>query len=97
LGQGNVPVAERLANEVWDHLRQSGASGLEFPLLAYESCARVFEATGNRSAYRDVVEAAHHELLERAERISDAEWRNAFLHNVPEHRALVEMWEQPAD
>jgi hypothetical protein len=32
--------------------------------------------------------------MARAEKISDPEWHNAFLSDVPEHRAIVEMWEK---
>ena len=96
LMQGDRSLAERLADEVWDYLRQSGASGLEFPLLAFESCARVFEASGNEVALRASIEAGYRELVERAQKISDSEWRDSFLHNVPEHRALGKRWEQLA-
>ena len=34
--------------------------------------------------------------MERAEKISDPEWRKSFLENIPEHRALVDMWERMA-
>ncbi len=92
--QEDLQLAEVLAVEIWEYLRQSGASGLEFPLLAYESCARAFEAAGNEAAFRSTVEAGYRELMDRAKRISDGEWRSALLHNVPEHRALGEMWER---
>jgi len=32
-------------------------------------------------------------LMERADKISDPDWRKSFLENVPEHLALIEMWE----
>lgn len=86
--------AELLANKVWAYLRQTGASGLEFPLLAFESCALVFESTGDMPALQATVKASYRELTERAERISDDQWRNSYLHNVPEHRALLERWER---
>jgi hypothetical protein len=34
------------------------------------------------------VDKGYGELMERAERIGDGEWRAAFLTNVPEHRRL---------
>jgi hypothetical protein len=27
-----------------------------------------------------------------ADKIGDVEWRESFVKNVPEHRALLEMW-----
>ena len=96
LVQNDLPLAKRLASEVWDYLRQSGASGLEFPLLAFESCARIFEATADEAALRAAVEAGHRELMQRAARISDPEWRQSFLQNVPEHHDLLIRWERLA-
>jgi tetratricopeptide (TPR) repeat protein len=86
--------AEQLANEVWAYLRQTGAGGLEFPLLAFESCAQVFESVGNETDLQATIRASYHELSQRARRISDVEWRNSYLHNVPEHQALIERWER---
>lgn len=94
--QGDLAGAQRLAGEVWHYLRQSGASGLEFPLLAYESCARIFDVAGDETLFRATVEAGYDELKARADRISDGEWRDAFLNKVPEHRMLIEMWRQLA-
>lgn len=94
---GNKTLAERLADEVWVYLRQSGPGGLEFPSLAFESCALVLANTGDQSAYRAAVKAGHDELLERAQKISDGEWRNSFLSNVPEHSTLIERWKELAD
>jgi hypothetical protein len=35
-------------------------------------------------------------LKDFAGKISDPEWRKSFLENVPEHRAIIEMWERNA-
>jgi tetratricopeptide (TPR) repeat protein len=90
----DLTLAEQLANEVWTYLRQSGAGGLEYPLLAYESCALVFESAGNRAALQAVVEASYDELMKRAQQISDEAWRDSYLHNVPEHLALIKRWKK---
>ncbi len=37
------------------------------------------------------VEAGYRELMGRAEKISDPQWRKAFLSDVPEHRAIIEI------
>jgi tetratricopeptide (TPR) repeat protein len=92
--QDDIPTARRLASEVWEYLRQSGVSGLEFPLMAIESCARAFESAGDEDAFQATVVAGYLELMERAEKISDGEWRSAFLHNVPEHQAVRQRWER---
>jgi tetratricopeptide (TPR) repeat protein len=93
LSEDNSRAAE-LAGKVWTYLREAGASGLEFPMLAYESCARVFERTGNLEGYRAAVETGYGDLMSRAQKISDDAWRSSYLHNVPENRALVDRWEQ---
>ncbi|MGD8806057.1 MAG: AAA family ATPase, partial [Chloroflexota bacterium] len=86
--------AGQLASDVWAYLRQSGPGGLEFPMLAYESCALVFESTDDSAAHQAIVEASYGELMKRAQQISDETWRDSYLHNVPEHRALIERWER---
>jgi hypothetical protein len=63
-------------------------------MLAYESCALVFESAGDSAAHQAIVEASYGELMKRAQRISDDTWRDSYLHNVPEHRALVARWEK---
>jgi hypothetical protein len=41
-----------------------------------------------------VVEAAHAKFLEAAQTISVPEARKSYLENVPDNRALMEMWEK---
>jgi hypothetical protein len=91
---GDQALAKQLADEVWTYLRQSGPGGLEFPMLAYESCALVFESAGDSAAHQAIVETSYDELMKRAQRISDDTWRDSYLHKVPEHRALVARWEK---
>ena len=62
--------------------------------MSYQTCADIFDALGEGEQARAAVEAGHRELMARAEKISDSEWRRAFLNDVPEHRAIVEMWEK---
>jgi tetratricopeptide (TPR) repeat protein len=47
-----------------------------------------------RQLAREVVEAGYRELMERAEKISDAQWRKSFLENVKEHREMIETYER---
>jgi class 3 adenylate cyclase/tetratricopeptide (TPR) repeat protein len=85
------------ANQVWETLRTSGAAGMEFPILAYLTCAQIFLATGDRKTARQIVAAGRAELKERAEKISDPQWRTVYISNVPEHRQLFEMENLIAD
>ena len=43
---------------------------------------------------RRALEAGYRELRECADKISNPKWPKSFLENVPEHRAIVEMWER---
>jgi class 3 adenylate cyclase/predicted ATPase len=95
LAQGHLDEARRLAAELWSALGTGRAKG-EFPLLGYQTCADLFDALGEGEQARAAVEAGHRELMARADKISDPEWRKAFLSDVPEHRAIVDMWEQLA-
>ena len=89
LALGRVEQAQAHAEDVWRRLLDDGAEGLEFPILAYETCADVFEATGDLDRAWLAVETGYGELMERAGRIGDGEWRAAFLTNVPEHQRLA--------
>jgi hypothetical protein len=94
LAQDQVGQAEQHALEIWSYLAQHGTGGLEFPILAYQTCAQAFEASGNVSRSQAAVEAGYNELMARAERISDPDWRRAFLENVAEHRTVVKLSER---
>jgi class 3 adenylate cyclase/predicted ATPase len=92
LAQGHLDEARRYTAELWNALATGRAKG-EFPLLSYQTCADLFDALGEGEQARVAVEAGHRELMARAEKISDPEWRKAFLGDVPEHRTIVEMRE----
>jgi hypothetical protein len=94
LAQGELNEARAQAEEVWQYLSERGTEGIELPTLCYLTCADVFDALGEAEASRAAVEAGYHELMARAEKISNAEWRKSFLENVPEHRAMLELWER---
>jgi hypothetical protein len=40
------------------------------------------------------LEAGYRDLMARADKFTDPEWRQSFLDNIPEHRALVAQWER---
>ncbi|HLF29055.1 MAG TPA: adenylate/guanylate cyclase domain-containing protein [Anaerolineae bacterium] len=94
LAQGNQDEARRYVEEVWGYVQQYGAHGMEFPLRAYQACAEVFEALGEPDRSRAAVEGGYHELIRRAEKISNIGWGKSFLVNVPEHCALLDLWDR---
>jgi len=83
-----LPDAQQLASEVWNYLQQHGPQGLEFPMRAYSTCAEIFAAGGAATEAQAALAAGYQELQTRAAKISDAAWRQSFLENIPEHRAL---------
>jgi hypothetical protein len=94
LAQGELEAARQAAAEVWQHLADHSSAGLELPGLAYLTCVEVFEALGELETSRAALAAGYRDVMARAEKISDPEWRQSFLENVPEHRALVAQWER---
>ena len=91
LALSHAHTARRLTDRVWQYLLERGASGLEFPILAYLTCARVYTAVGDHATAAAARAAGLRELTLAADKISDAEWRRSFLVSVPEHRALAAM------
>ncbi len=68
--------------------------GLSNPGATYLHCAEVFEALGERENCQAVLDLAHRLFMEMADQIDVPEWRQSFLENIPENRALMEMWER---
>jgi len=94
LAQGRLDDARGFVTDLWTFLSEHGPKGLEQAVWAHLTCADIFDALGQVGDARSAFEAGYRELHARAERISNAEWRKSFLENVPEHRTIVEMWEQ---
>lgn len=92
LQSGDVSAAKERAETVWDYLARQGGGGLEFPILAYLTCARTFGAAGEQEAEARVIQSGYQNLIKRADLISDPDWRKTYLDSFPEHRALVERW-----
>jgi class 3 adenylate cyclase/tetratricopeptide (TPR) repeat protein len=90
----NLETAERFTAELWNYLRLHGTRGMELPLRAYLTCVEAHIALGEHDKARKAIEAGYHELIARAEKISRVEWGRSYLFNVPEHRALIDLWEQ---
>jgi predicted ATPase/class 3 adenylate cyclase len=94
LGEGDLDEATGYAARVWNYLQDHGPRGMEFPVLAYQTCAQIFEATGEPQKAQTAVESGYEELMQRADKISDPNWRRSFLENVPEHRHIIEIRER---
>jgi tetratricopeptide (TPR) repeat protein len=98
LAQGRPDQARAYAGEIWTYLQQYGIKSMSSPILVYQTCAEVFDALGEPERAREAVEVAYRELMNLLGRINNPEWRTAFLENIAEHRAIVELWERlPAD
>jgi tetratricopeptide (TPR) repeat protein len=92
LAMGDLDGAYQEVNPIWEYLTETGSRGLEFPGLAYLTCARVYEALDLVDQTMAAVTAGYADLMERAERIEDDAWRQSFLYQIEEHQALVERW-----
>ena len=98
LALGRQEEARPLTAEAWHYLREQGTEGLSSPSWSYLCILDVVAAieTPGISA-REVIEAGHNELMQRAEKISNPDWRRSFLENVAENRAIVERWQRFSD
>jgi class 3 adenylate cyclase/tetratricopeptide (TPR) repeat protein len=94
LAQGQLEQARQHTAALWQHLSQQGPAGMELPGLGYQTCADLFDALGDAATSRAAVEAGYRDLMARADKISDPDWRQSFLDNIPEHRAMVDLWER---
>ena len=97
LALNNLEAAQRCVVPLWDYLQGQTRAGMEFSLLAYETCADVFTATCQEALARRAVEAGYRELMARADRISLPEWRQSFLERIPEHRRIQARWQQDTE
>ena len=98
LAQGHPDQARAYAMEIWTYLQEHGIKGMAYPVWAYQTCADIFDALGEPERGHEAVEKGYRELMALAGRISNAEWRTSFLENIPEHRAIIELWERlPAE
>jgi len=93
LALNNLEAARQQAALVWDYLQQ-GKVGMEFPILGYETCADIFEAAGEATMARRIIEAGYHELITRAHWISLPELRQSYLERVPEHQRIQARWQE---
>jgi len=94
LRRGDAAEALLHGAEVWRYLEGGGTcNGMNDPSRVYLVVYRVFQAGGDPRA-RQVLEAGHGLLMERAAPLSAAE-RETFLQGVPSNRELLAEWETP--
>jgi predicted ATPase/class 3 adenylate cyclase len=96
LAKGRKEEALQYVTELYDYLEHHEAKNMEFPVWAYQTCASIFEDLDKAAKSRDAIKGGYRELISRAGKISDAEWRKSFLENVPENQALLNMWDRLA-
>ena len=92
--QGRLDESRNYITEVWDYLKEHGWLGMSNPGKVYRTCAETFDALGEDENARAVIESGHQALMDVAEKINVPAWRQSFLENVPDHRAIMEMWER---
>ena len=92
LAQGDVTAALQAVQEQLACLLGDGAlQGAEAPHRVRLTCYQVLDRAGDARAAK-LLAHAHAELLLAAVTITDAEWRRSFLHNIPEHQAIMTAW-----
>jgi class 3 adenylate cyclase/predicted ATPase len=84
------------AAELWNTLRLKGTLNMELPLRAHLTCVQAFSALNEMDKAHKAIQAGYEELIARSEKISRLEWGRSYLFNIPEHRAIIELWEQIA-
>ena len=68
---------------------------MEFPSRVFLCVADVFKALEVPGISEgEVISAGYDDLMRRAEKISDATWRQSFLENAVENKAIVKRWEK---
>jgi class 3 adenylate cyclase/tetratricopeptide (TPR) repeat protein len=92
LAEGHLDMASQHIDRVWPFLTEHGTASMEFPVMAYLTCADVFEALGRLDISAQAIEDGYAELMQRAARVDDVVWRTSFLENVDEHHRITERW-----
>jgi class 3 adenylate cyclase/tetratricopeptide (TPR) repeat protein len=94
LALGQLDEARTYVHEAWDFLKEHGWFGLGNSGKAYRMCMDTFDALAETEKVTEVLEIAHQILVKYANKINEPEWRKSFLENMPDNRALMEMWER---
>jgi eukaryotic-like serine/threonine-protein kinase len=94
LKQGQLDEARKCVHEAWDYLKEQGWMEMGDPPKVFLTCVEVFDALGEDENALAVLEGAHQALMEVADKTNVPEWRQSFLENNPDARAILEMWER---
>ena len=97
LEAGDPEQARVHSDKICAYLEGYGSQGMEFPILAYLTCARICEKQGDQERRQQIIANGHEQLMKRAEKISDPEWKNVFLEQLPENHQLTVMVGTKAD
>jgi tetratricopeptide (TPR) repeat protein len=87
----DLPGTRRHVAELWEYLVTGGARTMEFPAMAFITCADAFGRLSDVALADRAVAAGYDDLMSRTEKISDPDWRRSFLKNLEEHNRLVKM------
>ncbi len=94
VARGELDEARTHMHEAWDYLKEHGWFGMNNPGKDYRMCIDTFDALGETEKMEEVLEVAHLALMDYAGKINEPEWRKSFLENMPDNRAVIEMWER---
>jgi class 3 adenylate cyclase/tetratricopeptide (TPR) repeat protein len=93
LAQGDLDAALAWLGEPLSQVAANGElAGAESPSGVLLTCHQVLKMAGDNARADGLLTLAHAQLQAKAETISDALLRRAFLGEIPEHRAVVASW-----
>lgn len=88
---GDLPAADRLASDCLAWIEQHGPGGIEFPARVYLILYGVLlESEPDRAA--QALAEGYGRLQQQAAAIDDPALRHAYLAAIPDHRALIDLW-----
>jgi tetratricopeptide (TPR) repeat protein len=94
VAQGQLDEARQYIHEAWVYLKEHSWFGMNNPGKDYRMCIETFDALGETENAGEVLEIAHQAMLDYVNKFDVPEWRRSFLENVPDNRAVMEMWER---
>ena len=89
---GNLADAKEKISQVCMYIEDNGTAGMEFPIWSYKVCAEIYMALEDPEHADRSIKEGYNELMKRSDHISAPEWREAFLSNVPEHLAIIQLY-----
>lgn len=90
---GEVEKAQSLATEVWKHVCEHGTAGMDFGIRVYRIVADILSTAGESDNSTASIKAGYNDLMTRAAKLSNSEWRRIFLERVADNRVLAEKWQ----